>query len=382
LADAFHMFSDIIATGIAIYAIRMAKKHPSETKSINTYGWQRAEILGAFANAVFLLALCLAILIEAVERFISPSEIYDPVMVLAVGSGGLAINLIGIWLFHGYQKDGHHTHHKSSVVGSGSGEEEQMNNGDNEIRPPLTSLVITGLALEKDTLTYQQKLNRRCQPSCLNHNCTLPEHHTVNPVIVEEEERNIIELKEKHYNMRGVFVHVLGDALGSIGVIISALIIWLTKFDARFYFDPIMSVVIVAIIVTTTFPLMRNTGFILLQGVPEAVDLDKIYKDLMKLPGVLNLHELHVWQLSDTKLIASAHVVCDEIQSYMEIASQIKETFHRYGIHSSTIQPEFVYSDQSEDSVCLLQCLKDSCQEKLCCVRLRTSLPEAGLKPI
>lgn len=66
-----------------------------------SYGWQRAEILGALVNAVFLLALCFMIIIEAIERFVSPQEITNPLLVLIVGGAGLAGNLVGLLLFHG-----------------------------------------------------------------------------------------------------------------------------------------------------------------------------------------------------------------------------------------------------------------------------------------
>jgi len=67
IADSFHMLSDVLALGVALYAIKLAKRKGS-TKS-NSFGWQRAEILGALVNGVFLLALCFTIIIEAIQRF-------------------------------------------------------------------------------------------------------------------------------------------------------------------------------------------------------------------------------------------------------------------------------------------------------------------------
>lgn len=74
IADSFHMLSDVIALVIAITAIGVAKRTSSER---NTYGWQRAELLGALVNSVFLLAMCLSIFIEAIQRFFDPHlEVY------------------------------------------------------------------------------------------------------------------------------------------------------------------------------------------------------------------------------------------------------------------------------------------------------------------
>jgi len=148
-------------------------------------------------------------------------------------------------------------------------------------------------------------------------------------------------------NMRGVFLHVLGDALGNLGVIASALIIWLTTFQGRYYFDPGISLVITLIILWSAIPLCKAASRILLQAVPVGMSVDEITADIEQLPRVIEAHHLHVWQLSDTKLVASLHVKVDcEVegtgsQSYMHLAREIRGCLHAYGIHSSTIQPEF-----------------------------------------
>jgi Co/Zn/Cd efflux system component len=62
----------------------------------------------------------------------------------------------------------------------------------------------------------------------------------------------------------------------------------------------------------------------------------------LQVPGVLAVHEFHVWQLSGSKIIASAHIRCHNLSEYMAIAERVKEFFHQEGIHSTTIQPEFI----------------------------------------
>lgn len=200
-------------------------------------------------------------------------------------------------------------------------------------------------------------------------------------------------------NMRGVFLHVMGDALGNIGVIATALFIWLTDYSWRFYADPAVSLAITVIILLSAIPLCKAASRILLQAVPENLSIDDITADITDLVGIVSCHHLHVWQLSDTKLIASLHVQVDfdfkgqGSARYMDLARQIRECLHEYGIHSSTIQPEFCLdashdhsaagSDESspEDAgnhsknpsvkdgpdACLLEC-PDSCgNAKQCC---------------
>ena len=157
-------------------------------------------------------------------------------------------------------------------------------------------------------------------------------------------------------NMRGVFLHVMGDALGNIGVIASALVIWLTDYDWRFYVDPGISLVITAIILASAIPLCKAASRILLQAVPQGLSIDHIKEDIEGLPGVIGSHHLHVWQLSDTKVVASIHIQVDtEIKGegserYMRLARQIRRCLHAYGIHSSTIQPEFTPESDVEDA--------------------------------
>lgn len=158
-------------------------------------------------------------------------------------------------------------------------------------------------------------------------------------------------------NMRGVFLHVMGDALGNIGVIVSALIIWLTDYEWRFYVDPGISLVITLIILASAIPLCKAASRILLQAVPPGMSIDHIKEDIERLPGVIGSHHLHVWQLSDTKIVASIHLQVDtEIKGegserYMRLARQVRRCLHAYGIHSSTIQPEFAPDSDVEDNV-------------------------------
>jgi zinc transporter 1 len=90
--------SDVLSLIVALYTIRLAT---SPSSSANSYGWQRAEILGALINGVFLLALCVTIGLEAIGRLISPPEISNAKVIVIVGSLGLLSNVVGLFLFHG-----------------------------------------------------------------------------------------------------------------------------------------------------------------------------------------------------------------------------------------------------------------------------------------
>lgn len=157
-------------------------------------------------------------------------------------------------------------------------------------------------------------------------------------------------------NMRGVFLHVLGDALGNVGVIATALFIWLTDYSWRFYSDPLISLVITVIILASAIPLCKAASRILLQAVPLGLNIDEVQEDIEQLPGIVSCHHVHVWQLSDTKLVASLHVQVDfdfkgeGAARYMDLARAIRDCLHEYGIHSSTIQPEFCLDPEHDHS--------------------------------
>ncbi|CAO3595407.1 unnamed protein product [Absidia cylindrospora] len=280
------MLNDLISLMVALWAIRLANR-PPQNQSKYSYGWQRAEILGALLNGVFLLALCFTILMEAIQRFIHMEPMTNPVMVLITGGAGLVANILGLFLFHEHghgHSHGHNHHHETT--------------NDTEIQGTHNHQHVDG----------------------------------------------------GHLNMKGIFLHVLGDALGNIGVMAAALFIWLTPFSWRFYMDPAISLVIAIIIFTSAIPLVKATSFILLQGVPHSVKLDDVRESLLQIPGVYSVHELHIWQLSDTKFVASLHVLISE-GNYMELSAQMRKALHRFGVHSATIQPEFLNgSTEKHDS--------------------------------
>lgn len=86
---------------------------------------------------------------------------------------------------------------------------------------------------------------------------------------------------------------------------------------------------------------VRSASFILLQGVPSTISVEKVRASILNVEGVLSLHELHIWQLSESKIVASVHVMASRNHDFMPIAAKIRKALHHHGIHSSTIQPEY-----------------------------------------
>lgn len=413
LSDSFHMMSDVIALMVALIAVSFAQTSRATDK--NTYGWIRAEVIGALVNAVFLTALCFTIIVEAVERYTLPHEIENPRVVIWVGVAGLLVNVLGLFLFHGHagfsghgHSHGGHSHAGHSHGGHSHGHKKNPKNYEkskahDETRNLMINSSIQGdqsAELKSDTL-----------------NITITSNGSL-----EDQEQSSESASQ--LNMRGVFLHILGDALGSVIVVVNALIftfVWtpcqseeicynpcrgghfteqqcvnatvlsISKPSNReprnisvagpcwvLYLDPTLCVIMVCILLYTTFPLLKESALILLQTVPEQIDMHRLNGKLRSLDGVMALHDLHIWQLAGNRIIATAHVKCADPASYMNVAKRIKAVFHDEGIHATTVQPEFSSSTKDLDSLCELSC-QSQCGPKLCCNLTKTENPESDL---
>lgn len=123
---------------------------------------------------------------------------------------------------------------------------------------------------------------------------------------------------------------------------------------------------------------MRRSGQILLQSPPIGVDVLDIKHDMEKVPGVLSVHELHVWRLNQHKALASAHVTIADpsLELFQQQAKTINECLHAYGVHSVTLQPEPAGEDdlrtttnglrRRDIAMCQMSC-GSSCEELTCC---------------
>lgn len=414
IADAFHMLNDIFSLVVAYWAVKVAKSRGVDSKY--TYGWQRAEILGALINAVFLIALCMTIFLEAIQRFIEVPEVTNPKLILIVGSAGLASNIIGLFLFHEHghshgggsigdeeshghgHENGHshgHSHGNSHSHSHSIDESYQRSLVDDSapISDAFPSNYVSKISESTSLLNKKQpRYNSVDTDSTINkpdddddddsidsaHDS--PESYEVGSSRTRQHKRSHSvssvthkdhfhvkprdSVKQKSMNMEGVFLHVMGDALGNVGVIFTALFIWKTDYSWKYYMDPAISLIITAIIFSSALPLCRRTSAILLQAVPQSVDADQVRADIVSLPGVIEIHDLHIWNLSETLNVATLHVsVSDGPSEFSKLTKRIRTCMRGHGIDSTTIQPEFsadgnVSSDEMPE--CILQGNKSS----------------------
>ncbi|XP_038667886.1 zinc transporter 10-like [Scyliorhinus canicula] len=317
VSDSFNMLSDLISLVIGLTAATVShiQRHHR-----NTYGFARAEVVGALANAVFLAALTFTVFTEAIIRLLKPKRMDDVELVLIVGALGLAVNIVGLILF-------------------------QDCCFKRKISSDPTGRLATG---------------------------------------TEGQRENTASTAASALNIRGVLLQVMGDALGSVVVVVAATVFYLLPLDEdeicnwECYVDPSLTIIMVIIVLSSAFPLVKETAIILLQMVPNGIKLLDLDETLCAIDGVHGIHELHIWELAGGRIIASLHVKCLDSSSYKAAELQIREIFHNAGIHSVTIQAEFI--DRVTDSVlmCSSPCMLKECEYKMCCTQPKDHSLEAG----
>ena len=347
IADSFHMLNDIISLVVALWAVNVAKnRNPDSTY---TYGWKRAEILGALINAVFLIALCVSILIEALQRIIAPPVIENPKFVLYVGVAGLISNTVGLFLFH--DNDQEHGHgHGHSHGGIFADHEMHMPSSHTHTHAHVDGIENTTPMDSTDNIS--EIMPNAIVDSFMNENTRLltpenasktPSYSTSSHTIASGGNYTEHNKRKRSLNMHGVFLHVLGDALGNIGVMLSAFFIWKTDYSWKYYTDPLVSLIITGIIFSSALPLSCKASKILLQATPSTLSGDQVEADLLKIPGIIAIHDFHIWNLTESIFIASLHIQLDiSPEQFTDLAKIVRSKLHRYGIHSATLQPEFI----------------------------------------
>jgi cobalt-zinc-cadmium efflux system protein len=248
LADAAHMFTDAAALVVALIATAIASRPADDRR---TFGYQRAEVLGALANGVILIVLCAWVGIEAVQRLLTPAEAeVQGGLMLVVAAVGMVANAISMWVLSRAQK--------------------------------------------------------------------------------------------RSINVRGAYLEVLGDLVGSIAVIIAAIVIVTTGFTQA---DAIASLLIAVLIVPRAVGLLREVVVVLTESAPVDVHVAEIRQHLRDTDGVVDVHDVHVWQLTRGAPVFSAHVIVEDEALTDGRAARILESLQgclaeHFDVEHSTFQLE------------------------------------------
>uniref|UniRef100_A0A6A7G8G0 Zinc/cadmium resistance protein n=1 Tax=Hirondellea gigas TaxID=1518452 RepID=A0A6A7G8G0_9CRUS len=347
VADALHMLSDFIALCVGFYSLRRSRASRTD---VATFGYTRMEVVGGLMNGCFLMAIAFTIVLDAVEILIEHDDNPDLEnnirTLIIVASVGLGVNFLGLFIFgHGH---GHGHSHGESTSDSP------------HVKTPTSKSASNAFESDDENSVFGSQ------------------------IIVSADATTSPLPKIKNFNIRAVFLHVLGDALGSVAVLVSGFIIAYTDLPNKVLADPICSMVIACIIWMSTIPLVRGTVSVLLQKVPHQIELSKLKKELLNVNGVLEIHELHIWQLNLVKIIGSMHAILLEETDFMIVCDEMKKILHRYGIHSTSIQPEFhkkVQISSERDSCYDRICAAKDCTKNACCAPVATKSPNKSAEP-
>ena len=289
ISDGFHMFFDCAGLVAGLVASVITKKRANDRFS---YGYVRAEVIAGFVNGLSLLVVAMHIMSEAVERAIEPPEVKHERLFL-ISFLGLIVNLVGIYAFqhgHGHGHGGHgHSH-------GGHGHSHSYNGHDH------------------------------------SHNHIEDHHHS----------HDAQESSHNSQIMKGVFLHILADTLGSVGVIISAILMqWFGWLIA----DTICSMFIAVLIAISVVPLIKETAVILMQRQPTALDhvLPQCYNKVKQLSGVIGVQDPHFWTLSSDIYVGCLKLEVDaRTVEPKYVMAHTQMIFQAAGVRQLTIQLDYV----------------------------------------
>jgi cobalt-zinc-cadmium efflux system protein len=243
LTDAAHMLTDVGAMLLSLFVLWMARR-PSTKKM--SFGYHRAEILGALASGLMIWVIAGYLVYEAVLRMREPPEVNGPV-VFVVALIGLGANLGAM--------------------------------------------------------------------------------------------RMLFSNKDSNINVRAAYLHLISDCLGSVGAVIAGATLWATGWRP---IDPIITVVFSALMLVSSWSLIREAVEVLMESTPAHVDPHAVQKDLESLDGVTEVHDLHIWSVSSGRLALSVHLIAttagEGTEPLLARANEILSA--HYGIRHTTIQVE------------------------------------------
>ncbi len=148
----------------------------------------------------------------------------------------------------------------------------------------------------------------------------------------------ILQKDSNNMNIKAAVIHVMGDLLGSVAAIGSAIIIYFTGWNIV---DPILSVLICIILIPSTYLLLKRSMHILLEGVPENIDFYAVGKKLEETKGVKAVHDLHIWTLDSKNLALSAHITIENLSSWQDVLNECEAMLYKdFEIIHTTLQPE------------------------------------------
>uniref|UniRef100_A0A1A8DNZ9 Zinc transporter n=1 Tax=Nothobranchius kadleci TaxID=1051664 RepID=A0A1A8DNZ9_NOTKA len=334
ISDSFHMFFDCTALLAGLAASVISRWRSNDSFS---YGYVRAEVLAGFVNGLFLIFTAFFIFSEGVERALEPPDVHHE-RLLPVSVAGLMVNLVGIFVFqhggHGHSHgDGGHGHSHSLFNGSVThGHGGHRGHGHQSKHSDW---------LEHGGHGHSHEGHGHGGHGHEGHGHSHEGHghggHGHEDSHCHDELLHTPGKGASKQILQGVLLHIIADTLGSIGVIISALL--MQKYDLMIA-DPICSMLIALLIGVSVVPLLKESIGILMQRTPPSLDhaLPGCYQRVQQLQGVYNLQEPHFWTLCTDVYIGTLKLLVAPDADTRWILSQTHNIFTQVGVRQLYVQ--------------------------------------------
>lgn len=295
------------------------KQSRSDRRMKNTFGWARIDIVTTLICCVFLASFCFSLLVEALQTLVHIDhldEMHHPLPVLTIGASGILLNAFCYILIGGY------TFNQGLVL-------HVTMNGD----------VILRRNSSQQTKEGEEQLSSQTRRSPLG----IPKSQG--------------------------FRETCRDALGCVFVILVSILVHFTDSNVAKYIDPLFAIISAISLLALSYSYMKESGLILLQTIPNHINIDSLKRELLEaFPGIVNVHDLHVWQLTGQKIISTVHIIFLDPTVYASISEQVTAFFIEIGITQVTIQPEFhKLKPNMEKTGCLIRCHGEHCSSSQCC---------------
>jgi len=341
ITDAAHLLTDLASMLISLFSLYLASRPASQRMS---FGWHRAEVVGAFIS-VFMIWVVTGILVYlAIDRMITGAYDINPtVMAVTAGIGVLVNLLMGALLYFGGHSHSHIGGASHSHGDTGKSSHSHYTRGSRTSSINGHSGAIGSSAIEDSETTH-----------LLGSRQNITAHHGSMSNVHDLEEGEVeVSHGGTNINVRAAFIHVLGDLIQSVGVLLAALVIlWNESWSVV---DPICTLLFSVIVVSTTVYIIRDALVVLLEGRPSNIDFRVVFDALENVDGVRKVHDLRIWALTMNKLAISVHLeIAPDAMAQTVLKTTTLMLRKNFNVHESTVQIEGWQAESENCYQCII----------------------------
>ncbi|KAG1339084.1 metal tolerance protein 1 [Cocos nucifera] len=335
LTDAAHLLSDVAAFAISLFSLWASGWEATPRQS---YGFFRIEILGALVSIQLIWLLAGILVYEAIARIIHDSGEVHGFLMFAVSAFGLLVNIVmAVVLGHDHGHGGHSHGHGGHSHSHGESDHDHSHHEDDhndDHSDRVEQSHSHGISITTHHHHSREDILKDEHEPLLKHSEDSVDENSGCKGTTKKKNK-----KERNVNVHSAYLHVLGDSIQSIGVMIGGAIIWY-KPEWKII-DLICTLIFSVIVLLTTIKMLRNILEVLMESTPREIDATRLEKGLCDMDGVVAVHELHIWAITVGKVLLACHVtITPEADADRVLNNVIGYIRREYNISHVTIQIE------------------------------------------